>query len=447
MNFIQKISKFFKMSCFIIVLHQIIVGNQEQLPKMQYGDFDFDQIIPKNEYVGDGFLQGTLVETMKGCVPIEQIAVGDYLVGLEGVQQVLSVKKGKVDRCVRLLMSNEECVYAAMHQDFYLDNKNLYPAAGLCPGYRLLNGLYIVDNEFIHEPCNCYSLTTEHHAYFIYPETLVHNFNLVIVGALGSYVIGTVEVANVVNVMLGAIASLSCYASQYFRSKIVYNYEFNEEDSKLTIEQLCLQNSDVLQQTRNYFDTKRRLLNNLHQDLIKVKNDVSVFVRPNNLHSFDFSFGLLSQYKPASYNLLGLIPLASEMALSLVDKEKLMKLRQAELDKLQQDIFDTHLTLAFHIMELVNRRDQAIQYLWEVYEEVGQKSGDWNFDLKNISVNTALTLYEIHFYWKEMLDNLEIKTNELECVITYYEKLKNHFFMTKTTNLINVFIQQKKLIE
>lgn len=445
MIFIQKISKFFKMSCFIIVLHQIIVGNQEQFPKMLYADFDSDEIIPKNEYVGDGFLQGTLVETMKGCVPIEQIAVGDYLVDLEGVQEVLSVKKGKVDRYVRLLISNGECVCAAMHQDFYLDNKNLHPAAGLCPGYRLLNGLYIVDNEFIHEPCNCYSLTTEHHAYFIYPETLVHNFNPVIVGALGSYVIGTVEVANVVNIMLGAIASLSCYASQYFRSKIVYNYEFNEEDSKLTIEQLCLQNSDVLQQTRNYFDTKRRLLNNLHQDLIKVKSDVSVFVRPNNLHSFDFSFGLLSQYKPAPYNLLGLIPLASEMALSLADKEKIMKMRQADLDKLQQDIFDTHLTLVLHITELIDRKNIAQQQLNDIYDQIVKIVKLRNQNIYNGPTDLLFTDYQTHFIWKEMLDNLALKTNELQFVMSYYERLKSHFFMTKTTNFINIFNQQRTI--
>ena len=55
MIFIQKISKFFKMSCFIIVLHQIIVGNQEQFPKMLYADFDSDQIIPKMNMLGMAF--------------------------------------------------------------------------------------------------------------------------------------------------------------------------------------------------------------------------------------------------------------------------------------------------------------------------------------------------------------------------------------------------------
>jgi len=438
-------NKLFKLSYFIILLHQIIVGHQEPAEKMQYVSFDSDEKISESEYLGEGFLQGTLVETMKGYVLIEQIVVGDYLVGLEGVQEVLSVHKGKVDRYVRLLMSNGEYVYAAMHQNFYLNDETLFPAAGLCPGSRLLNELYIVDNEFIHEPCNSYCLTTEHHAFFIYPETLVHNFNPVVIGVLGSYVIGTVEISNVVNVMLGAIVPLSWYVTEYFRSKIVYNYEFSEEDSKLTIEQLCLQNSNVVQQARSYFDTKRRLLNNLHQDLIKVKNDVSAFVRPNYNYTFDFSFGLLSQYKPALYNLLGMIPLVSEMALSLANKEKLMKARQVELDKLQQDIFDTHLTLVLHITELIDRRDLARQQLCDVCDSVNTDVHLWNENLYNIPVDIALAHYKTQFLWKEMFDNLEWKIKELKYVMSYYEKLKNHFFMTKTTNFIDVFNKQTSI--
>ena len=439
---ISTTSRLFRLSCFIVLFHQIIVGNEEPWPKMLFADSDIDIELLKSEYVGEGFLQGTLVETMKGCIPIEQIEVGDYLVGVEGVQEVLSVKKGKVDRYVRLLMSNGEYVDAAMHQDFYLEDRSLHLAAGLCPGRSLLNGLYVVDNEFIHEPSTSYCLTTEHHAFFIYPEILVHNFNPVIVGALGSYVIGAVEVSNVVNVMLGAIASLSWYASEYFRSKIVYNYEFSEEESKLTIEQLCLQNSDVLQQTRKYFDIKRRALNDLHQDLIKIKNDVSAFVRP---HAFDFSFGLLSQYKPAPYNLLGLIPLASEMALSLADKEKLMKMRQDELDKLQQDIFDTHLTLVLHITELIDRRDLTRQQLRNIRDQVDAEVIVWNSYKQNRPINIAIAHYKTLFNWLEMLDNFESKTKELNSVMSYYEKLKSHFFMTKTTNFIDVFKKQASI--
>ena len=113
---ISTTSRLFRLSCFIVLFHQIIVGNEEPWPKMLFADSDIDIELLKSEYVGEGFLQGTLVETMKGCIPIEQIEVGDYLVGVEGVQEFLSVKKGKVDRYVRLLMSNGEYVYAAMHQ-------------------------------------------------------------------------------------------------------------------------------------------------------------------------------------------------------------------------------------------------------------------------------------------------------------------------------------------
>ena len=49
------------------------------------------------------------------------------------------------------------------------------------------------------------------------------------------------------------------------------------------------------------------------------------------------------------------------------------------------------------------------------------------------------------FNWLEMLDNFESKTKELNSVMSYYEKLKSHFFMTKTTNFIDVFKKQASI--
>jgi hypothetical protein len=156
-----------------------------------------------------------------------------------------------------------------MCQQFYLADETWVSACSLEVGDHLFDGRYILESEIIAQPCTCYSLSTQEQSYFIYPNIYVHNFDLITMGSAGTFILGAIEISNVVNVMLGAIVSLSWYATEYFRSKLVYNYEFSEEDSKLTIEQLCLQNADVIEQTRNYFDTKRRLLNNLHQDLIK----------------------------------------------------------------------------------------------------------------------------------------------------------------------------------
>ena len=66
----------------------------------------------------------------------------------------------------------------------------------------------------------------------------------------------------------------------------------------------------------------------------------------------------------------------------------------------------------------------------------------WNEDLYNISIGTAFVLYKVHFCWKEMLDNFEFKIKELNFVMSYYEKMKSHFFMTKTTNFIDIFKKQ-----
>ncbi len=113
----------FRLSFFIILFHQAIFCDQDIQEKMLCPIFDSDVQIVENKYVGEGFLQGTLVKTIDGYVTIEQIEVGDVLVGLEGVQEVLSVKKGKVNRYVRLLIDGKY-VCAAQRLYFYEQHFN-----------------------------------------------------------------------------------------------------------------------------------------------------------------------------------------------------------------------------------------------------------------------------------------------------------------------------------
>jgi hypothetical protein len=58
-------NKLLRFGCFIILLHTIIIGSQEPQAKMQYASFDRDMKISKNQDCGEGFLEGTLIKTIK----------------------------------------------------------------------------------------------------------------------------------------------------------------------------------------------------------------------------------------------------------------------------------------------------------------------------------------------------------------------------------------------
>lgn len=184
---------------------------------------------------------------------------------------------------------------------------------------------------------------------------------------------------------------------------------------------------------------------NIYQNLVNIKNDLAIFIRPNYFNALAFSSGFLQQFQLVTFNFAALPNISYEAALSLADKEKLIKIRDAELEKLQQEILDLHLILAFHISEIIERRDQAQQDLDIVVNRVNDSVNCWNQNLYDIPYDVALHEYEIHFAWREILNHLETKTNEVKWILIYYEKLKNHFFVSQTTTLLNLLTEQIKI--
>jgi hypothetical protein len=74
---------------------------------MQLKKLYCDEEAVSDLYCGEGFLEGTLIKTVNGYIPIEQIQVGDFLVGIYDSQEILSIKKGKVSQYVQLLIGND----------------------------------------------------------------------------------------------------------------------------------------------------------------------------------------------------------------------------------------------------------------------------------------------------------------------------------------------------
>jgi hypothetical protein len=262
---------------------------------------------------------------------------------------------------------------------------------------------------------------------------------------VGSCILGPIQVANPVAIKVGTIFPLHVFSVNYFISNVLHSYRYSKEDLHFSIFQICLNHAEVVQKAREYYDSKRRNLQKLYQDLAQLKHELTIFFRPNNLHKFDFSFEYLSQIESVTFFLKALPDLSQELILNFENKQSLLALRDGDLLKMQETIFDIHLKLAFHLYELIERRDQGKKYCDEIGKDINRWVKVWNQNISSISNDIAYGYYESLFIWKEMLANLSFKIEELNFLIGYYEKLKTHFFVTQTTNFLDVFATQKKI--
>lgn len=445
-------NKLFNFNFLLILLTQFIYCDSQYLCKAPIVFSDFNVETSLQERAEEGFLAGTLIKTVDGYIPIEQLVEGDVLASVyvdQGVDfpcanQIVYVKQSNVTQYVQLQIGSE-IVSVASRQQFYLLDGALKSACDLKVGDVLSDGNCVLVKQTVNDSCVSYSLCTKQHSFFIYPNIYVHNFDVATISASGALVLGVIEVLNPITLLVGAMVPLAVYVLQLFQSQVLSTYEFDEQDDDLSDSRIALKSLEVLRQTRNYYDTKRKALINIYQDLIKIKNDLAVFIQPNYLNALNFSNGFLQQFQPVVLNFTTLPDISHEAALSLADKEKLIKIRDVELEKLQQEILDVHLILAFHVSEIIEKRDQAKQELNSVVDRVNQSVNCWNQNLYDIPYEIAFHEYEIHFVWREMLDRFEMTINEVKWILAYYEKLKNHFFVSKTTTLLNVFVDQVKI--
>lgn len=445
-------SKLFKFSILLIFLTSLVCCDQQNLCKFPIDSLSSHLEISLQQKDSEGFLAGTLIRTIDGYVPVELLVVGDFLNGIDYDReidfscknQIIYIKKNYLTQYVQLQIDSE-LINVALNQRFYLLDKSLKAACDLEIGDTLSASSYICAKRIINEPCVSYCIGVQQHSFLVYPNIGVHNFDVATISASGTLVLGFIEVLNPIALLVGIMVPLSLYAIQQFRCQAVLLSKLDEQDDALSESQIALKNREVLFQTRNYYEAKRKELLGIYQDLIKIKNDLVVFIKPNQLNALHFSNGFLQQIQPLLFNFAVLPNISYEVQLSLSDKEKLIKIRDDELEGLQQAILDLHLVLAFHVNEIIERRDQAQRDLDIVIELVNNSIDCWNRNLCNMPYDVAIHEYEIHFVWKEMLDYFESKINEVEWILIYYEKLKNHFFVSQTTTLLNVLDKQVKI--
>jgi len=72
----------------------------------------------------EGFLSGTPVKTLEGYMPIEQLQIGDCIVGTEGEQEIINIKKVQTRKYVAVQLASHY-IFSVPSQQFYLQNQTI----------------------------------------------------------------------------------------------------------------------------------------------------------------------------------------------------------------------------------------------------------------------------------------------------------------------------------
>ncbi|HEV2601923.1 MAG TPA: hypothetical protein VGT41_06560 [Candidatus Babeliales bacterium] len=392
----------------------------------------------------EGFSPDTLIKTVNGYVLIHDLSEGDIVVGLNGDQKILYVQQNYLDRCVQLRV-DDQVINVALGQQFYLHDNALKSACDLEIGDILYGGSCVYAKDIVDEPQLFYALSTEQNSFFIYPDMYVHNFDVATITVIGSLLLGAIEISNPVVAVVGEMLSLYLFIMKNFMPDGKLVGTISPSDENLPILQIALKNRDIVSKARNYYEIKRKELLKLYQDLVKIKTDLDAFVRPNQAHILDFSKSFLREWTSQAFDTVALPDLSYELGLNPVAKEQLMQLRDDELERLQQAIIDQHLILALHVNEVIVRYDKAWEDATSFSGCHNQEVSCWNRNLNNVPCDVALRLYAALFIWRELLNNLEQKTKEMQGILSYYQKLKNNFFVSQTTTIFQIlpaFVQK-----
>ena len=329
----------------------------------------------------EGYEKGTLIKTVFDYIPIEYLQIGQLIAGRDGQQEIINIRR----------VRKQGVVY--------------------------------------------YGLTTQEHGFYIYPNEYVHNMDFACITAAGGIGFGTIEILNPVTALFGVLIPLTIYAVD------CYKKQHHEKNNNL---KEVLQDVEVVKQTRSYYETNRKNLMELHQELLQFKNNLQFFLQSKNKGTLSYSLSCLSLYNYKPYQISLLPSLSIEQGYSIADKEKLLLLRDQELEKLKADVFDIEMALGFHINELIDRSNFVYDELELHMDVMNNYAQLWNDNICNLWCDLVVESYEKSFIQENLLNNFEMKNQELSIVINFYNKFNNKS-LQKTSNLYQILQNQESI--
>lgn len=389
----------------------------------------------KQSYSYEGFCADTLVKTVFGYKPIQEFNGGDAVVDFNNQEKtIFSITKKFVKKYVRLIL-NETIVYVGIDQQYcVLPEYHWTSAKHIKKGDTLLNNAYeccdVTYAELVEEEAWLYSLTVEDHFFCIVPcDVYVHNAEALVLGA-STVCLESIFVINPIAAIIGVTTALSAV---FYKACQSYKTECLQDI------QASVLPTQVLLAERSYYQERKIALETLKQEFMCIKNGLLGIRTLCSLDSISFTYQFLQQSITPSIqhqNQQLTISAAAEMRLSESQKIDLRRLREVELDALEQGIIDLQCFLVCHVNEVIEQVYVAHCEYEKAKDQIHSARDLWNNNLATITDSIALQSYQADLFEEHLLNNLNQKIDELKVVAHYYCNLINGMCLEQSTNII-----------
>ncbi len=376
----------------------------------------------------EGFIAGTLIKTLHGDVPIEELCIGDMVIGYDNdtgyVERVIiSTSRNFASQHIRVGFNNT--IYdVGSHQRFYDFSDNKWISAEQIVANN--NG----QSQIIHEDTTLYLLTVEGETFCLAPDGIVaHNVAAIAPIAM----MGSLVAYNPVSLTIGAAIALACIARK--------SYEFfNNCSPEIFDAYLSGQSIPGLITERDYYysrkDELRKILNEFEQ-IIQGLQRISVSRQSNAA----LTCALLGSVKYVPSISIAEPSFSQEINYTDAQKKFLRRQREADLIHMEQEIIKMQLTLMLHLNELIGRRNRTLTELIEEMRNAKHGTKQWSSAIKISDINNPNALaiqYEKAIYVEQLIRDVQIQCAELALVMSYYKSVSNNSLMRKTTNIFSI---------
>lgn len=401
--------------CHANILH---TDDRKYLPSDECS-IDIVSDILRKKSPDEGFSAGTEVKTSQGYMPIEEIQKHDTIIGY--TPQGDLEEKAVIQVFPRLLSSHvkistdAETILTGSQQKFYCPAENRWIEAkdiiaNQVVRKKLAEYIVVSQVETCNQPATMYTLTVQGHTFYVtHDDICVHNSDTMCGYAQIALQLGFLVCKHPVLELIGQRLNLargctvmhSILNARIQKERASTIVQINQSQEKIAYEKLRQELEFIKREFQYVVDG----LKNLRK--LQGTDFTYDFLHAFTNHNSAIPLGTISDEEEASYN----------------DQQRinLSNVRALELHRLEREIVDLQITLAFHFYTLIDNRNKALAATKVAFEESCNLAKLWKGNYHSMPIEIAMSHYYKENFVQDFLQDLVGKNRELALAIEYYK--------------------------
>lgn len=348
----------------------------------------------------EGLASSSRVKVYNGYKNIQDLVVGDLLTvpSSNELQEVILIETRLLPYYYEIKL-DQGLFQAAPAQRIYDAYKNLWIETQYLTDQDYIGVHPILSIQKIEQYLPVYKLHTTNHIFELDGDIIVHNFDVATVCSVG-LTIGQIIVQHPVLALIGRTVSLTKLAISIYQRHQEY-----QQHVMALLDALRVQ--DVVIETRNYYEMRRKQLLDLLEHYKGMQRVVEVVAHKSVLNVALFSTGMVHGQE------IALLPaLQTELQYTVHERQRLLILRQQNLEAIEKEIQDIQLSIAIYFNELLDMHDALLADIDKLVKEYHQITELW--DPAGIA---CYSLSDLLFMSIKNLTFLDLYINQLEIIV------------------------------